>query len=325
MTDYASVRAGGASYPLSSAITNALLKDADPVVYYALDFFKSVLETNLGARIAAEATAAGVSAISAAVASTLPTDPAPFLLGEEFQFPLLAIHRKETTISEHTICYTRAVCDAQVFYVLPPVTAGQAERLMPTLKAVRDILWLRTELGFDPAYTPPGAAAGASVWTLSGLDRILFTGDQYGAFDPGGEMFFPTWMGKLRIVERSSAVAADYEAYAGADVALDFVDPGDGTTLSDVVNIATKLAPTVTAASPTTGSHNGGTTVTLTGTLFASGARVFFGTVEATGVVVVSAVSITCVTPAHVADLVDVTVTNIDAQSGTKTDAFTFT
>src|SRR5262249_39120490 len=74
----------------------------------------------------------------------------------------------------------------------------------------------------------------------------------------------------------------------------------------------TNPPPTVSAVSPTSGSVNGGTTVTVTGTGFLSGATVKFGGIAATGIAVNSSKSITATTPAHGAGTVDVSVTNSD-------------
>lgn len=86
----------------------------------------------------------------------------------------------------------------------------------------------------------------------------------------------------------------------------------------------TNPPPTVTSISPSSGPIAGGTTVTLTGTGFLSGATVTVGGVSLTGVVVVSSTQITGVTPAHVAATDDVVVTNTDGQSATLVASFTF-
>lgn len=80
---------------------------------------------------------------------------------------------------------------------------------------------------------------------------------------------------------------------------------------------------TVTAVSPSSGSTAGGTAVTITGTDFLSGASVDFGGSAATSVVVVSPTSITCVTPAHAAGAVTVSVTDSDG-TGSLANGFTF-
>ena len=83
-------------------------------------------------------------------------------------------------------------------------------------------------------------------------------------------------------------------------------------------------APSVSGVSPGTGPIVGGTSVTITGIDFQTGATVTFGGVAATGVTVGGATSITATTPAHAAGAVDVVVTNPDAQSGTLTVGFTY-
>jgi IPT/TIG domain len=83
-------------------------------------------------------------------------------------------------------------------------------------------------------------------------------------------------------------------------------------------------APTVTAISPTSGTTSGGTSVTITGTGFLSGATVSLGGSSATNITVVSSTSITATTPAHTAGTVDVVVTNTDSQSGTLSNGYTY-
>ena len=71
-------------------------------------------------------------------------------------------------------------------------------------------------------------------------------------------------------------------------------------------------APTVTSITPTRDS-GGGTSVTITGTGFVTGATVKLGGTAATSREVVSTTSITATTPAHAAGAVNVVVTNSDA------------
>ena len=63
--------------------------------------------------------------------------------------------------------------------------------------------------------------------------------------------------------------------------------------------------------------------MTITGTNFASGATVTFGSAAATNVVVVSSTSITATTPAGSAGAVTVTVT-VSGQSGSLANGFTY-
>jgi hypothetical protein len=82
-------------------------------------------------------------------------------------------------------------------------------------------------------------------------------------------------------------------------------------------------APTVTSVSPNSGSTAGGTAVTITGTNFATGATVTFGTAAATNVAVVNSTTITATTPAGSAGAVTVTVT-VSGQSGSLASGFTY-
>src|SRR4051794_36172248 len=77
-------------------------------------------------------------------------------------------------------------------------------------------------------------------------------------------------------------------------------------------------APAVTLLSSHDGKITGGTTLTVNGTGFASGAAVLFGTTAGTGVRIVSAKQLTVLVPAHAAGVVDVRV-----RQGTLTSAIT--
>jgi hypothetical protein len=82
--------------------------------------------------------------------------------------------------------------------------------------------------------------------------------------------------------------------------------------------------PTVTAVNPGSGPNGGGTTITLTGTNFYPGAAVTVGGIAAGSITVVSATSITAVTP-NLAPAIgpqNVVVTNLDGNSGTGTGVF---
>jgi len=67
----------------------------------------------------------------------------------------------------------------------------------------------------------------------------------------------------------------------------------------------------------------GGTAVTITGTNFAAGATVSFGTAAATNVVVANSTTITATTPPNSAGAVTITVT-VNGQSGSLANAFTY-
>lgn len=82
--------------------------------------------------------------------------------------------------------------------------------------------------------------------------------------------------------------------------------------------------PVVTMVTPNSGPSEGGTAVTISGSNFKDGATVTFGGMAASNVVFVSSSQITCTTPAHIPETVDVSVTNPDAQFGLLLNGFTF-
>jgi uncharacterized phage protein gp47/JayE len=85
------------------------------------------------------------------------------------------------------------------------------------------------------------------------------------------------------------------------------------------------ITPVISVVSPVTGSHTGGTAVTITGAGFTNVTGVKFGTVSATSVVVVSDTQITCLAPAVSAGTVAVTVINAAGTSPTSSvDQFVF-
>lgn len=99
---------------------------------------------------------------------------------------------------------------------------------------------------------------------------------------------------------------------------------GQGASLGNAFTYLGPV-PTITGISPDSGPSSGGTTVTLTGTGFASGATVRFGGTAATGVTVVSSTQITAVTPPRPAGPATVQVTSTDGQTGSVINGFTYT
>ena len=124
-------------------------------------------------------------------------------------------------------------------------------------------------------------------------------------------------------VANSTTITAATPAHAAGtvDVMVTNTDAQSGTKTGGFTYIA---PPVVSSVSPTSGSTAGGTSITITGTGFLANATVSVGGTAASSVAVVNSTTITALTPAHTAGTVDVTVTNTDTQSGTKTGAFTY-
>jgi len=103
---------------------------------------------------------------------------------------------------------------------------------------------------------------------------------------------------------------------------------GGGYSLSGgflSIGPAAPTRPSIASVTPATGLTNGGTTVTLVGTGFASGVTVNFGAWPALSVEVVNSTELTAVTPPSALGTVSVVVTNADGQSATLSNGFTYT
>jgi MYXO-CTERM domain-containing protein len=84
------------------------------------------------------------------------------------------------------------------------------------------------------------------------------------------------------------------------------------------------VGPSISSVSPNAGSTSGGAAVALRGNGYASGARVFFGGVEASGVQLISQFELRATAPAHAAGTVNVQVTNTDGETATRQNGFTY-
>ncbi len=98
-----------------------------------------------------------------------------------------------------------------------------------------------------------------------------------------------------------------------------------GGQSASLANAFTYLAgPGVTSVAPAAGPTSGGTTITITGSGFVSGATVRVNGVSATGVTFVSASQVRANTPSASAGTYAVQVTNPNGQSATLSAAFTY-
>jgi Tfp pilus assembly protein PilV len=111
---------------------------------------------------------------------------------------------------------------------------------------------------------------------------------------------------------------------AGTGVVDVTVTTSAGTSPTNPLDQFT-YAPTVTGIAPSTGGAVGGTTVTITGTGFIGASGVYFGATAASSYSVVSASSITAVSPSGAAGTVDITATTAAGTSATSgADKFTY-
>ncbi|MGH9547819.1 MAG: IPT/TIG domain-containing protein, partial [Terriglobales bacterium] len=170
---------------------------------------------------------------------------------------------------------------------------------------------------------PQVASITPNTGTTSGGTRVTITGTGFlagASVSLGG-----TPATSVTLASGTSIMATTPAHAAGAfNVMVTNTDAQSSTLAGGYTYAASHSAPTVTAITPNSGSINGGTAVTITGTGFLAGASVKLAGTSAAGVTIVSGTSITATTPAHAAGAVSVVVTNTDTQSGTLTNGYTY-
>jgi hypothetical protein len=265
MSNFGVFAHGGANYPLpSSADGHTLLQDADPSLYYALQYFQSVINTYVGPRLLQEVLSAPlITNITSAVAQIVPYDPTPYLTQNQFVFPLLAVYRVKDTYKWLAQSWMDDASEWKIQYILPPLTAGQAERIGPILRAVGITILNRIENMFDPSFM-----SGALVWALANLEAIDLREATYGRWDAGNNLWFPTYMGTLVVKERDMPVAGQFPPLAGIDAEID--SAGAGSPVLDVSDFGVSFVdpttiPTLTALYTADAGVTAGTNASLVG------------------------------------------------------------
>ena len=335
MSDYSAFRRGGTTYPLPTATTNSLLQDSDPVLFALLDFFSYCLNTYIAPRLLAQSTAVGGKVQLAyttglAFNTAVPYDPAPYLQENQgLQPPLFAVWRQKESLKGRTTVWRESVTTFGASYILPPMNAAQAENLLPILNAVSQVLDDRTDLGFDPGYTPPGGALGASPWAMFGVDYIFFQEGAWGHYtipSVSTNIVFPSWTGTFEVHERTKLVPSGFSTLLGVDI-TENLQPSDGSApLTQaqfaVPNRATQ--PTIAAVTPSTSPIAGGGLVVLSGSFFEAGCAVSIGGAACTAVKAMSSSTVWATTPALAAGSYAIALTNPDGSSVTLPAAITF-
>ncbi len=191
-------KAGGTLSPLPSSLSNSLLKDADPVIYYLLNYYSNVISLHMGARWNAEATAAGRSDLSnLTTGHKVPFDPIPYLQENQFKFPLLAAYRKNEKYEWFTTTWYRITSTVNIIWVMPPMSTGQMERMSAFRAHVARTLVDRTAMGLDSNYN-----SGEQVWAEAGLDKIGIKSTTFGNIPTDTGLVFPTILLECELVER---------------------------------------------------------------------------------------------------------------------------
>lgn len=156
----------------------------------------------------------------------------------------------------------------------------------------------------------------------SGGDAVIITGSNLVAG------MTVTIGGAPATVTSSNSVSIHATTPSGsglANVVVTNPKTGQSATLTGVFTFAdAPEAPIAASVTPTSGSINGGTTITVKGEGFYSGAVVSVGGVLCNTIIVVDSNTITAVTPPHALGATDVVVKNMDGQNSTLTGGFSY-
>jgi hypothetical protein len=168
--------------------------------------------------------------------------------------------------------------------------------------------------GVSPA---SGSTAGGQPVTITG-----------SGFSTGATVTLDGQAATSVTVDSGTQITATTPAHAAGAVNVVVTTTGGSSTVSaaDQYTYVTPVSPpTVTGLSPASGPTSGRQRVTVTGTGFAAGATVRFGTAAGGAVTVVSPTSLTVTTPKHARGAVDVRVTTSGGASAVSAgDRYTF-
>jgi hypothetical protein len=174
------------------------------------------------------------------------------------------------------------------------------------------------------ASTPPGNVTISSISPASGpvTGGTLVTVNGSNFASGSTVSFGGASATSVNFISSSQLTAVTPAGTAGAvNVTVTNPDPSTASLSNGFMYVSN---PTITSVSPNSGPTTGGTTVTISGSGFQSGAIVVFGAVLAASVTVNTSTQIQAVTPAESAATVSVTVTNPDAGKASLSSAFSF-
>lgn len=211
------------------------------------------------------------------------------------------------TIGGNACAPVTIVSGTQLTCVTPPGTQGAADLVVTTPSGSTTDAGGFTYLG-----APTVASVAPAGGDVAGGTAITITGTDFDASSTvtvGGNACVSV------VVVSPTEITCTTPAGTAGLAAIEVTTSEGTASVPDSFTYAT--APTIADVLPAGGDVAGGTTITVTGTGFFTGATVTVGGTACTPVVVVSPTELTCVTPAGSHGLADVEVTT---PLGTATD-----
>lgn len=169
-----------------------------------------------------------------------------------------------------------------------------------------------TSISISSASPASGPTSGGTVVTVNGA-----------GFQAGATVAFGSTQSSAVTVASSTQISAMSPPESSGTVAITVTNPNaQSATLPSAFTY--NSGPSVSSVSPNSGPVTGGTTVTILGSGFQSGASVTFGGIASSSVTLVSSTEIQVVSPVSAAGTVSIAVTNSNSQTGTLASAFTY-
>ncbi|WP_284777394.1 putative Ig domain-containing protein [Agrobacterium sp. lyk4-40-TYG-31] len=172
-------------------------------------------------------------------------------------------------------------------------------------------------LALDNGSLDPGFSSATTSYTVSVANSVSSIAITPTANDGNSTI---TVKG---VAVTSGAASSSIPLNVGTNAIPVVVTPEYGSSKTYTVTVTREAGPVISSISPESGSTNGGTSVSITGTNLASINSVKFGTEAATNFTVNSATSISATTPAHVAGAVDVVLSD-GTNTATLLSGFTY-
>jgi hypothetical protein len=175
---------------------------------------------------------------------------------------------------------------------------------------------------YNAAPVPSITSISPTTGTTAGNTAVILTGS---GFTGATGVNFGNYPATTFVVNSDTELTVLSPPQGTGTVDINVTTPAgtSATGSADKFTYTLGAAPSVTAVTPNSGSHNGGTIVTISGSHFSGATQVLFGTTPAASFTVYA--DGTIVAPAHAAGTVDVTVTTYGGTSSTSSaDQYTF-
>ncbi len=163
-----------------------------------------------------------------------------------------------------------------------------------------------------------GPLSGGTVVTINGTN---FTSSTQST--PPSVSFGGTQATNVKVLS-ALQLSATVPAHAAGSVTVQVTTADGQSSMLAQAFTYTSATLAVSKVSPISGPAAGGTTVTITGADFLSGASVTIGGLPASSVTLTNSTTLVAVTPPHAAGSADVTITNSDGTSASLSSGFTF-